>query len=124
MASDVLERLGLTKAATSWSSAHREENVDHPDRLRSLLDCLVAVRAAYDLPVFVSTHPRTRKRLEALPDWAAPEGITFSEPLGFHDYNRLQMSAACCLSDSGTIAEESTLLGLPRGHPARLDRAP
>jgi UDP-N-acetylglucosamine 2-epimerase (non-hydrolysing) len=63
--------------------------------------------------VFVSTHPRTRKRLEALPDWTEPEGITFSEPLGFHDYNRLQLSAACCLSDSGTIAEESTLLGFP-----------
>ncbi len=65
------------------------------------------------MPVFVSTHPRTRKRLEALEDWDEPEGITFSEPLGFHDYNRLQLSAACVLSDSGTIAEESTLLGFP-----------
>ena len=113
MASDVLERLGLTEGGYFLVSAHREENVDHPDRLRALLDCLVAVRTAYDLPVFVSTHPRTRKRLEALPEWAEPEGITFSEPLGFHDYNRLQVSAACCLSDSGTIAEESTLLGFP-----------
>ena len=113
LASDVLERLGLTEGGYFLVSAHREENVDHPDRLRSLLDCLVAVREAYALPVFVSTHPRTRKRLESLPEWAEPEGITFSDPLGFHDYNRLQLSAACCLSDSGTIAEESTLLGFP-----------
>ena len=111
--SDVLERLGLTEGGYFLVSAHREENVDHPDRLRALLDCLVAVREAYALPVFVSTHPRTRKRLESLPEWAEPEGITFSDPLGFHDYNRLQLSAACCLSDSGTIAEESTLLGFP-----------
>jgi UDP-N-acetylglucosamine 2-epimerase len=111
--SDVLERLGLVEGGYFLVSAHREENVDHPDRLRALLDCLVAVREAYELPVFVSTHPRTRKRLESLPEWAEPDGVTFSEPLGFHDYNRLQLSAACCLSDSGTIAEESTLLGFP-----------
>jgi UDP-N-acetylglucosamine 2-epimerase (non-hydrolysing) len=113
LASDVLERLGLDEGGYFLVSAHREENVDDPERLRSLLDCLLAVRRAHGLPVFVSTHPRTRKRLEALPDWRAPEGITFSEPLGFHDYNKLQLSAACCLSDSGTIAEESTLLGFP-----------
>ncbi|WP_392544714.1 non-hydrolyzing UDP-N-acetylglucosamine 2-epimerase [Oryzobacter telluris] len=113
LASDVLNRLGLEEREYFLVSAHREENVDAPDRLRALLDCLVAVRAAHGLPVFVSTHPRTRKRLEALPEWEAPEGITFSDPLGFHDYNRLQLSAACCLSDSGTIAEESTLLGFP-----------
>jgi UDP-N-acetylglucosamine 2-epimerase (non-hydrolysing) len=113
LASDVLERLGLAEGGYFLVSAHREENVDAPDRLRALLNCLVAVRAAHGLPVFVSTHPRTRKRLEALPEWQAPEGITFGDPLGFHDYNRLQLSSACCLSDSGTIAEESTLLGFP-----------
>ncbi|MEI2812159.1 MAG: UDP-N-acetylglucosamine 2-epimerase (non-hydrolyzing) [Nocardioides sp.] len=113
LASDIVGRLGLTEGGYFLVSAHREENVDHPDRLRALLGCLVAVHEAYDLPVFVSTHPRTRKRLEALPEWVEPEGITFSDPLGFHDYNRLQVSAACCLSDSGTIAEESTLLGFP-----------
>ena len=112
-ASDVLERLGLEEGGYFLVSAHREENVDSPERLRALLDCLDGVRTTFGLPVFVSTHPRTRKRLEALPDWTEPEGITFSEPLGFHDYNRLQLSAACCLSDSGTIAEESTLLGFP-----------
>ena len=113
LASDVLDRLGLSEGGYFLVSAHREENVDAPDRLRMLLDCLVAVRTEFGLPVFVSTHPRTRKRLEALPDWSAPEGITFSEPLGFHDYNKLQLSAACVLSDSGTIAEESTILGFP-----------
>ena len=112
-ASDVLERLGLAEAGYFLVSAHREENVDSPERLRALLDCLVAVRSSFDLPVYVSTHPRTRKRLEALPEWQAPEGVTFGEPLGFHDYNKLQLAAACCLSDSGTIAEESTLMGFP-----------
>lgn len=112
-ASTVLADKGLREGGYFLVSAHREENVDSPDRLRMLLDCLTAVHAAYGLPVFVSTHPRTRKQLEALPDWSEPEGITFSEPLGFHEYNKLQLSAACCLSDSGTIAEESSLLGFP-----------
>lgn len=113
MASDVLERLGAQEKQYFLVSAHREENVDSPDRLRMLLDCLVAVRSEWQLPVYVSTHPRTRKRLEALPDWSEPEGVNFHEPFGFHDYNRLQLSAACVLSDSGTIAEESTILGFP-----------
>jgi UDP-N-acetylglucosamine 2-epimerase len=113
LASDVLDRFELTEGGYFLVSAHREENVDSPERLRALIDCLTAVYAAFALPVFVSTHPRTRKRLEALEGWSEPEGITFSEPLGFHDYNKLQLSAACCLSDSGTIAEESTLLGFP-----------
>ncbi|WP_068255402.1 non-hydrolyzing UDP-N-acetylglucosamine 2-epimerase [Janibacter corallicola] len=112
-ASTVLEAKGLTEGGYFLVSAHREENVDSPARLQMLLDCLMAVHAQFGLPVFVSTHPRTRKRLEALPGWSEPEGITFSEPLGFHDYNKLQLSAACCLSDSGTIAEESSILGFP-----------
>lgn len=111
--STVLHELGLTESKYFLVSAHREENVDSPARLRALLECLVAVQSNFRIPVFVSTHPRTRKRLEALDDWTAPEGITFSAPLGFHDYNRLQLGAACCLSDSGTIAEESSLLGFP-----------
>lgn len=112
-ASTVLTDTGLTEGRYFLVSAHREENVDSPDRLRMLLDCLTSVHDRFGLPAFVSTHPRTRKRLESLPDWSEPKGITFSEPLGFHDYNKLQLSAACCLSDSGTIAEESTLLGFP-----------
>jgi len=112
-ASDVLERLGVTEGGYFLASAHREENVDSPARLQMLLDCLAAVKDRWNLPIFVSTHPRTRKRLEALPDWTAPDGIVFHEPFGFHDYNRLQLGAACVLSDSGTVAEESTILGFP-----------
>lgn len=113
MASEIMKRLGLARGRYFLVSAHREENVDAPERLSALLDCLVAVRREYGHRVLVSTHPRTRKRLEALPDWTAPEGIEFHEPLGFHDYNKLQLGAACVLSDSGTIAEESTILGFP-----------
>jgi UDP-N-acetylglucosamine 2-epimerase len=111
--SDVLSRLGLTEGGYFLVSAHREENVDSQPRLTALLECLVAVQQEWQLPVYVSTHPRTRKRLEALPDWSAPEGIVFHKPFGFHDFNRLQIGAKCVLSDSGTIAEESTLLGFP-----------
>jgi UDP-N-acetylglucosamine 2-epimerase (non-hydrolysing) len=112
-ASDVLTRLGLDEGGYFLVSAHREENVDSPERLTMLLECLDAVRARWDLPIYVSTHPRTRKRLEALPGWTAPDGVTFHEPFGFHDFNRLQLGAACVLSDSGTIAEESTIMGFP-----------
>ena len=112
-ASTVLDRLGLTERGYFLVSAHRQENVDAPARLRDLLDCLTAVHERWGLPVHVSTHPRTRKRLEALEGWDRHGGLVFHEPFGFHDYNRLQLGAACVLSDSGTIAEESTLLGFP-----------
>ena len=118
-ASDVLERLDLTPRGYFLVSAHREENVDSPERLRMLLDCLTRVRRRWDLPVVVSTHPRTRKRLDALAaadgttDVLADEGVRWMEPFGFHDYNHLQLQAACVLSDSGTIAEESSILGFP-----------
>lgn len=110
-ASQVLERLGLEEDGYFLVSAHREENVDNPARLLALLDCLEAVVDEYDLPVLVSTHPRTRSRLEALGREVA--GVRFHKPLGFHDYNHLQLKARCVLSDSGTIAEESSLLGFP-----------
>ncbi|MCU1431282.1 MAG: UDP-N-acetylglucosamine 2-epimerase [Actinotalea sp.] len=112
-ASDVLSRLVLKEKSYFLVSAHREENVDSPARLTMLLECLTAVHERWGLPVYVSTHPRTRKRLEALPGWTAPDGIVLHEPFGFHDYNRLQLGAVCVLSDSGTIAEESTILGFP-----------
>lgn len=112
-ASDALERLGATERGYFLVSAHREENVDSPRRLQMLLECLAAVRERWHLPVFVSTHPRTRKRLADLPGGGQLDGVHFHEPFGFHDYNRLQVSAACVLSDSGTIAEESTILGFP-----------
>lgn len=112
-ASDALARAGLRSRGYFLASAHREENVDAPARLRQLLDCLVAVQRRWGLPVVVSTHPRTRKRLEALDGAATLEDIRFMEPFGFRDYNKLQLEAACVLSDSGTIAEESSLLGFP-----------
>lgn len=111
-ASDAPERLGLSPRGYFLVSAHREENVDSPKRLGMLLDCLERVQARWDLPVVVSTHPRTRKRLDVL--GREPRGdIRWLEPFGFHDYNKLQMEAACVLSDSGTISEESSILGFP-----------
>lgn len=113
MASDVLASHGLEETKYLLVSAHREENVDSPDRLRALMACLAAVGDSTGLPIFFSTHPRTRKRLEALVDAVRPTNVIYSRPLGFFDYNKLQLGAACVLSDSGTIAEESSLLGFP-----------
>ncbi len=93
-------------------SLHREENVDTPHRLQSALESLQALRAEYGLPILISTHPRTRKRLEAMPA-TATEALHFHEPFGFLDYVKLQIEAKLVLSDSGTIAEESSMLGFP-----------
>jgi UDP-N-acetylglucosamine 2-epimerase len=112
-ASDILDRLSLHEGGYFLVSAHREENVDSPVRLKMLLECLVAVWEEWHLPIYVSTHPRTRNRLQTLPERITPEDIVFHEPFGFHDFNRLQLGAACVLSDSGTISEESTILGFP-----------
>lgn len=112
--STVLDQLELAPDGYFVVSAHREENVDRPDRLHRLLDCLRAVRDEWGLPLLVSTHPRTRKALEALAvDDAALEGIAFHEPFGFFDYVHLQTNARCVLSDSGTISEEAAVLGFP-----------
>ena len=113
-ASDALAEVGVEAGRYFLVSAHREENVDSPARLGPLLDSLNAVACEWGLPVLVSTHPRTRKRLEgSAPEVAIDPLVTFHEPFGFLDYNRLQLGAACVLSDSGTIAEESTILGFP-----------
>ncbi|MER7333114.1 MULTISPECIES: non-hydrolyzing UDP-N-acetylglucosamine 2-epimerase [unclassified Micromonospora] len=113
-ASAILRQLDLVPGRYFMVSAHREENVDQPSRLRRLLDCLRAVRDRWGHPVLVSTHPRTRKRLEALaPDATALEGIAFHEPFGLFDYVHLQTRAHCTLSDSGTISEEAAILGFP-----------
>ena len=109
-ASRVLDTLGLTTREYFLVSAHREENVDSPERLEMLLDCLRAVRDRWGYRVIVSTHPRTRKRLAALGEGQDLAGLEFLEPFGFHDYNKLQLDAACVLSDSGTIAEEKSIL--------------
>lgn len=111
-ASAVLERLGLAPRGYFIVSLHREENVDRADRLGELVDTLSELARRYDKPVIVSTHPRTRKRLEML-GVEADGRVRFMKPFGFHDYNRLQMNAFCAISDSGTIAEEASLLGFP-----------
>ena len=112
-ASDVLSRLGLEKNRFFLVSAHREENVDAPERLSALLRCLTRVRERWPLPIVVSTHPRTRARLEDLGSDDTLSGIDFCEPFGFLDYCRLQMAAFCVLSDSGTISEEASILRFP-----------
>lgn len=112
-ASAVLEQLGLKTGDYFLVSAHRQENVDSPARLGMLLDSLQAVKNTFDQRVIVSTHPRTRKRLEVLHDARSSTGIEFMEPFGFLDYCHLQTQATCVLSDSGTISEESAILGFP-----------
>lgn len=111
-ASDVLTRLGLERGGYFIASLHREENVDNPARLVQAVESLAAVAKEHGLPVLLSTHPRTRKRLEAA-GLSEVEGVIFHKPLGFHDYNALQINARCALSDSGTISEESSILGFP-----------
>jgi UDP-N-acetylglucosamine 2-epimerase (non-hydrolysing) len=112
-ASDVLDRLGLQPRGYFLVSAHREENVDSAGNLGDLLESLRALADHHGKPVLVSTHPRTRQRLTALPDHGEDPRIRFLKPFGFLDYVKLQTQALCVLSDSGTITEESSLLGFP-----------
>jgi len=112
--SDVLVRQGLENRKFFLVSAHRQENVDDPARLNHLLMSLQVVHSEWGLPVLVSTHPRTRKKLEQLPaSRGVLQGVTFHEPFGFIDYCKLQTTALCVISDSGTISEESALLDFP-----------
>lgn len=113
LTSDVLAREGLKQDKFFIISAHREENVDTPENLRDLLKTLRALADKYQYPIIVSTHPRTRKRLEAIGESLDHPLIRFSKPFGLLDYIKLQMSAFCVLSDSGTITEEASLLNLP-----------
>ncbi len=111
--SNVLKTLGLEEKGFFIVSAHREENVDSEKNFNNLLDSLEAIAKKYDKRVVVSTHPRTRKKLESLNRKAFDKRVEFLKPLGFFDYNKLQMSSYCVISDSGTITEESNFLGFP-----------
>ncbi|MBU1642803.1 UDP-N-acetylglucosamine 2-epimerase (non-hydrolyzing) [bacterium] len=111
--SDVLARLGLAQREFFIVSTHREENVDSEQNFNDLLESLNMIAERYGKRVIVSTHPRTRKRVETMDTKAFNPLIAFMKPLGFFDYVALQMSAYCAISDSGTITEESSILNFP-----------
>lgn len=110
--SDVLSRLSLVPKEFLLASVHREENVDAPERLTAVVNSLTAAARHFELPMLVSTHPRMRQRLERF-NLTTDSDIILHKPLGFLDYVHLQQNALCVVSDSGTISEESSLLGFP-----------
>lgn len=110
--SKILDELKLKAKEYFLVSVHRQENVDFPERLKTLLNSLTKVSDVFEMPVIISTHPRTRKKLLELTD-QKQTNLVFHEPFGFLDYNHLQSQARMVLSDSGTISEESAMLGFP-----------
>jgi UDP-N-acetylglucosamine 2-epimerase (non-hydrolysing) len=113
IASDILDREGLNPKKYIVMSIHREENVDSPSNFFDLLASIDALTSKYAMPIVISTHPRTRKKLDEIGYHNKNPLIKFSKPYGFHDYNNLQLNAFCVISDSGTIAEEASILNLP-----------
>jgi UDP-N-acetylglucosamine 2-epimerase (non-hydrolysing) len=111
--SDVLDKLELNRDEYIVVSAHREENIDSEENFKDLLTSLNAIAATYGKPLIFSTHPRTRKKLEKTDGIEFNKTIRFLKPLGFLDYVKLQQSAFCVVSDSGTITEESSILNFP-----------
>jgi UDP-N-acetylglucosamine 2-epimerase (non-hydrolysing) len=112
-AADIVARLGLQSRGYFVMSAHREENVDIPERLALLMTTANSIAESYEHPVIFTMHPRTRKRLDAAPEIRVHPQVRIIAPLGFIDFIKLQMESYCVLSDSGTITEESGLLGFP-----------
>ena len=112
LGSDVLTRLGLTEKRYILLSAHREENIDDEENFLSLMNAVNGIAETYGMPVIYSTHPRSRKFIEQRNFQFHPL-VRSLEPFGFFDYNRLQLSSYCVLSDSGTLSEESAMLGFP-----------
>ncbi len=111
--SNILDELGLEKGKYFVVSMHREENVDSKERLLSLVATLNVIAEKYDFPIIISTHPRTKSRFDQLEHIDLDKRIRDMKPFGFHDYNQLQMSSFCAISDSGTISEESAILDFP-----------
>ena len=110
--SQILKKLKLKKGKYFVASIHREENVESKESLTKLIDSLNAVAETYKMPIIMSTHPRTAKRLEEY-KLKANKLVNFHKPMGYFDYNNLQLNAFCVLSDSGTILEESSVMGFP-----------
>ena len=110
--SNILKNLSLNPSEYFLASFHREENVDNPVHLTEIISALGSLSKEYGIETIVSTHPRTRKKMEEF-KIELPKSLRFLKPFGFHDYNKLQMEARCVISDSGTIAEESSMLGFP-----------
>ena len=114
-ASDIHERLGLKKGKYILLSAHREENIDTEKNFLSLFNAINKMAEKYDMPILYSCHPRSKKRIEST-GFKLDERVIRHEPLGFHDYNCLQMNAFAVVSDSGTLPEESSFF-TSVGHP-------
>lgn len=111
--STALKKMKLIKKKYFVVSTHREENIDNEDNFQRLLDSLNAIGKKYKMPVIVSTHPRTRQKLEQLNRKDIDKHVRFLKPMGFFDYIKLQQNAFCVVSDSGTISEESSILNFP-----------